>query len=56
MPLWGTSTDADNQPKWLGGVNAEGASGRKTDCFAAPGGWAMRAGQANSGMITHLLK
>tara|TARA_B100002049_G_scaffold206754_1_gene167422 strand:+ start:61 stop:861 length:801 start_codon:yes stop_codon:yes gene_type:complete len=49
MPLWGTSTDADNQPKWLGGVNAEGASGRKTDCFAAPGGWAMRAGQANSG-------
>ena len=49
MPLWGTSTDADNIPKWLGGVNAEGASGRKTDCFAAPGGWAMRAGQANSG-------
>ena len=49
MPLWGTSTDADNQPKWLGGVNAEGASGRKTDCFAAPGGWAMRDGQPNSG-------
>ncbi len=49
MPLWGTSEDAENRPKWLGGVNAEGASGRKTDCFAAPGGWAMRAGQPNSG-------
>ena len=49
MPLWGKTTDEENRPKWLGGPGAQGASGRKADCFATTGGWAMRAGQPNSG-------
>ena len=49
MPLWGKTTDEENRPKGLGGPGAQGASGRKADGFATTGGWAMRAGQPNSG-------
>jgi len=49
MPLWGKSTSTESRPKWLGNDGAEGASGRKEDAHAVPGGWAMRAGQPNSG-------
>jgi len=49
MPLWLKSTSAESRPKWLGGDGADGASGAKADCFATTAGWAMRAGQANSG-------
>lgn len=49
MALWGKSTSAESRPKWLGGDGAEGASGRKEDAHAVPGGWAMRAGQPNTG-------
>ena len=49
MPLWGKSTDAENRPKWLDGPGAQGASGRKSDCFGTARGWEMRAGQVNSG-------
>ena len=49
MALWGKSTSAESRPKWLGDDGAEGASGRKEDAHAVPGGWAMRAGQPNTG-------
>ena len=49
MPLWGKSTSAESRPKWLGGDNAEGASGKKEDCFATTRGWELKAGTPSSG-------
>ena len=49
MPLWGKSTSAESRPKWLGGDNAEGASGKKEDCFATTRGWELKAGTPASG-------
>ena len=49
MSLWGKSTSAESRPKWLGGDNAQGASGAKEDAFATTAGWALRAGTAASG-------
>jgi len=49
MPLWGKSTSVESRPKWLGGDNAQGASGAKEDAFATTGGWALRSGTAASG-------
>jgi hypothetical protein len=44
MSLWGKTTDAENRPKWLGGINTDGGSGRSVDSFATTRGWEMRAG------------
>ena len=49
MALWGKSTSVESRPKWLGGDGAEGAAGRKEDCFATTSGWELKAGTPASG-------
>ena len=49
MSLWGASTSAESRPKWLGGDNTDGGSGKKEDAFATARGWEMKAGTKSQG-------
>jgi len=49
MGMWGKFTNAESRPKYLGGDNADGAGGKKEDCFATTRGWELKAGTISSG-------
>jgi hypothetical protein len=50
MPLWGTTTAADDKPKFLPvDSNAGGSSGAREHAIAVAGGWGLSPGLAASG-------
>lgn len=50
MSLWGTTTAAEDKPKFLPvDSNAAGSTGAREHCIAVAGGWGLSPGLAASG-------